>query len=150
MKRSDRYRLRVDVFIKCPLWAWHAEQRARPWQLLSSTMQQQRGYSSAVSRNEKLHLLAKQKRSTTPTSASDHALDKQSSAGPNTSKTGRSTRTKVVRLSTVLQQAPQHFDRVKVRSQCTSTLLHAAVINTAHAHVCAFCAHPASLLCTSG
>lgn len=65
-----------------------------------------RGY--AVNRNEKLHLLARQKR------ASDNALvDRQPpAAGRSSSTVGRSTR--AIRLSSVLQQAPQHFDRVKV------------------------------------
>lgn len=81
--------------------------------------QQNRGYSTASSRNERLHLL-KQKR------ASDHALIDRTVLSGETATAGAramgqqrsdgpTTASKAVRLSSVLQQAPQHFDRVKVR-----------------------------------
>jgi hypothetical protein len=83
------------------------------------TQQQAKGY--VANRNEKLHLLARQKR----TSASDYALmDKTAaSAGrtgsaaacglPSSSTPGKP---RVVKLTSVLRQAPQHFDKVKVSS----------------------------------
>lgn len=103
----------------------------------SSEAQQQskdRGY--VVNRNEKLHLLARQKR----TSASDNALvDRQpAAAGRSSSTIGRSStfpnRPRAVRLSAVLQQAPQHFDRVKVRDcTCiTSHMLHSSSRQASH------------------
>jgi hypothetical protein len=75
--------------------------------------QQQRGY-----RNEKLHLLAKQKR----LSSSDEPLMEKQAAPTGRNAVGRSLPStptarggpRVVKLTSVLQQAPQHFDRVKV------------------------------------
>jgi hypothetical protein len=79
-------------------------------------LQQGRGY--VASRNEKLHLIARQKRQPIRASAGDAAVDKQSAAAAGRNAVRRSlpnlARPKVVKLSAVLQQAPQHFDRVKV------------------------------------
>lgn len=82
----------------------------------AQSLQQGRGY--VASRNEKLHLLARQKRQPIRASAGDAVVDKQSAAASGRNAVGRSlpnlARPKVVKLSAVLQQAPQHFDRLKV------------------------------------
>lgn len=91
---------------------------------LQTAAQQQRGY-----RNEKLHLLAKQKR----LSASDEPLMDKQAAPTGRNAVGRSLpssiaprpqHARVVKLTSVLQQAPQHFDRVKVSLPAYLQWLH--------------------------
>jgi hypothetical protein len=108
-------------------------------------LQQGRGY--VASRNEKLHLLARQKRQPIRASAGDAVVDKQSAAAGRNA-VGRSLPSlaspKVVKLSAVLLQAPQHFDRVKVsaghlKHGITRLVNTAQVVHTRSARLLSLC-----------